>query len=253
MGRPETKKKLLLISWKKITKPKKKGGLGLLAANEKNKVLLAKLNWRFHKEKDSLWARVLSQKYLRRRLIPKSLWRCASSKIWSAMSNGNDVFRQGSKWIVGKDSNLSFWFDKWLDKGPLKSLIHGPLQREEDFLHIKDMVSTMVWTGLSAHFLFRETSYWMSNIRSGAGIKGQIYATNQCLPRHTFNEKSIQPITHNYIPHTRIIEQTLSNTPKPIPPNPLLLPSNRSSTLPLVPPHTLIWSWRSRTEPQGLF
>ena len=30
------------------------------------------------------------------------------------------------------------------------------------------------------------------------------YSTNQCLPRHTFNKKPIHPLTHNYIPHTRI-------------------------------------------------
>ena len=41
---------------------------------------------------------------------------------------------------------------------------------------------------------------------SGAGVKGQICATNQCLPRHTFNEKPIHLLTHNYIPHTRIRE-----------------------------------------------
>ena len=64
--------------------------------------------------------------------------------------------------------------------------------------------------------------YLRENIRSGAGVKGQIYATNQCLPRHTFNEKPTHPIIHNCIPHTRIREQTLSNTPKPIPSTPLL-------------------------------
>ena len=73
---------------------------------------------------------------------------------------------------------------------------------------------------------------------SGAGVKGQIYATNQCLPRHTFNEKPIHLNTHNYIPHTRIREKTLSNTPKPIPSTPLLLPPDQSSTPQLAPLHT---------------
>lgn len=62
-GSSENKKKLHLIGWKKITKPKKEGGLGIQTTKEKNKALLAKLNWRFNTEKDSLWARVLSQKY----------------------------------------------------------------------------------------------------------------------------------------------------------------------------------------------
>ena len=84
-------------------------------------------------------------------------------------------------------------------------------------------------------------------MRSRAGIKGQIYATNQCLSCHTFNEKSIHPITHNFIPHTRIREQTLSSTPRPIPSTPLLLPPDRNSTLPMAPLHTSFWSWHRHT------
>ena len=38
------KKKNNLISWKKIAKPKKDGGLGIQAARAKNVALLAKLN-----------------------------------------------------------------------------------------------------------------------------------------------------------------------------------------------------------------
>ena len=66
-GTTDSKRKLHLVSWKKITKPKKEGGFGLQSAKERNSALLAKLNWRFHQEKDSLWARVLSHKFLTRR------------------------------------------------------------------------------------------------------------------------------------------------------------------------------------------
>ena len=53
-GSSENKKKIHMVSWKKVTKPKKDGGLGLQAAKEKNIALLAKLNWRLHCEKESL-------------------------------------------------------------------------------------------------------------------------------------------------------------------------------------------------------
>ena len=35
------------------------------------------------------------------------------------------MFKEGLKWIVGKDSNLSVWFDKWMNKGhwPTQTLI----------------------------------------------------------------------------------------------------------------------------------
>ena len=49
------------VGWGKITKPKK-GGLGLHSAKGKNLALLAKLNWRFHNEKNALWRKVLEKK-----------------------------------------------------------------------------------------------------------------------------------------------------------------------------------------------
>lgn len=36
---------------------------------------------------------------------------------------------------------LSFWFDKWLDRGPLISLRPGPLNKWEESLLLKDVVS----------------------------------------------------------------------------------------------------------------
>lgn len=36
---------------------------------------------------------------------------------------------------------LSFWFDKWLDRGPLRSLRPGPLNKWEESLLLKDVVS----------------------------------------------------------------------------------------------------------------
>ena len=41
-----SKKKIHLVTWKRITKPKREGGLGIQAAKEKNIASLAKINWR---------------------------------------------------------------------------------------------------------------------------------------------------------------------------------------------------------------
>lgn len=56
------------------------------------------------------------------------------------MEKGNVVFTEGTKWLVGKDSRLYFWFDKWLDKGPLRSLIEGPLNKGEDQILLRDII-----------------------------------------------------------------------------------------------------------------
>ena len=47
-------RKLHTISWDKIKRPRKEGGLCLTAAKPKNLALLAKLNWRMKTEKDQL-------------------------------------------------------------------------------------------------------------------------------------------------------------------------------------------------------
>ena len=52
-----------MVSWKKITKPKREGCLGIYAAKAKNIAFLAKLNWRLMTETSSLWAKVLNHNY----------------------------------------------------------------------------------------------------------------------------------------------------------------------------------------------
>jgi len=59
----------------------------------------------------------------------------------SAIKKGEEAFNQGAKWLVGKNSLLSFWFDKWLDKGTMKSLIQGPLKWEEESLLLRDVIT----------------------------------------------------------------------------------------------------------------
>ena len=106
-GTTDDKKKLHLVSWKKITKPKKDGGIGLQSAKEKNLALLAKLNWRFHQEKDSPWVRVLAHKYTRRcRQSSFKLRSCSTT--WMALKKGESIFKKGIKWIAGTNSVLSF-------------------------------------------------------------------------------------------------------------------------------------------------
>ena len=48
------KRKLHLVGWNKVIRPKAKGGLGMQLARAKNIALLAKLNWRLYQDKDSI-------------------------------------------------------------------------------------------------------------------------------------------------------------------------------------------------------
>lgn len=57
------KKKLHLVGWNKIIKPKEEDGLGIQAVRAKNIALLAKFNWRLYHERDTLWAKTVLNKY----------------------------------------------------------------------------------------------------------------------------------------------------------------------------------------------
>ena len=106
-GTTENKRKLHLVGWKKITKVKSDGSLGLQSTKERNIALLAKLNWRFHKERESLWARVLTHKYPNRRR--QNLFKPRTfSTTWTALKKGETVFKRWVKWIIGMDNCLSF-------------------------------------------------------------------------------------------------------------------------------------------------
>ena len=154
-GLTDNKKKLHLIGWQKITKAKEEGGLGIQAAKPKNTSLLAKLNWRFHAEKSSLCVRVLANKYRRcGRTSRSSTSFSYCSPTWAGLKKWEDIFSKGFKWLAGKDSLLSLWFDKWLNTGTLRSLISGPLNKGEENLMVKDISSFFVWNweGLSFEF-----------------------------------------------------------------------------------------------------
>ena len=152
-GTTDSKRKLHLVSWKKITKPKKEGRLGLQPAKERNLALLAKLNWFFHQEKDSLWTRVLSHKYLRRRRQPRSKPGSCSS-TWAALKKGEPISKKDIKWIVGKESKLSFWHNKWLSDELIRSLIAGPFQRNEDSILLRNVTQHNFWNLGGLSFVF---------------------------------------------------------------------------------------------------
>ena len=59
----ETGKGRSLMAWDLVVRSKEKGGLGLGNLKKKNLALLGKWLWRFPREQQSLWARVIKSKY----------------------------------------------------------------------------------------------------------------------------------------------------------------------------------------------
>ena len=73
---------------------------------------------------------------------------------WIALKKGKDTFNKGSKWILRRDSGLSLWFDKWLDKGMLRSIILGLLNKGEENIKLNNIASYFGWNMENISFSF---------------------------------------------------------------------------------------------------
>jgi ribonuclease HI len=152
-GSTSEKKKMHMVGWKKVCRPKKEGGLGLSCAKPRNVALLAKFNWRLIQEKDSPWVRTILAKYFPNGFVnSQNMVRRSGSSNWRGLKLGFDVFRAGLRWVIHNGQRVSFWHDRWIGDAPLRSLVHGPLSLSESLLRVCDVVgSGSVWNlaGLS--------------------------------------------------------------------------------------------------------
>lgn len=57
------KRRIHLVAWDKLCRPKERGGIGLKRASEMNKALLAKLGWRLLTNRNEIWSMILAEKY----------------------------------------------------------------------------------------------------------------------------------------------------------------------------------------------
>ena len=125
------KKKLHLMKWSEVIKPKSCGGLGLGDLKYKNAALLAKWQWRFGDEREARWRKVTADKYG----VEKSRWwpnpgrKSHRSSLWGAIASVGDspsvsreVLSKGVGFVVGDGRVLRFWLDDWVGVGPLYEL-----------------------------------------------------------------------------------------------------------------------------------
>ncbi|KAG7591715.1 Zinc finger CCHC-type [Arabidopsis thaliana x Arabidopsis arenosa] len=127
-GTTTEKRKQHLLSWKKVCRTKKEGGLGIKLARVMNKALVAKVAWRLLNDKTSLWARVLRSKYKVKEVqdpswtVVKGTW----SSTWKSIILGmREVVIPGLSWVVGDGKSTKFWSDKWLANTALKEHMTG--------------------------------------------------------------------------------------------------------------------------------
>ncbi|KAJ0844992.1 hypothetical protein HanRHA438_Chr15g0708571 [Helianthus annuus] len=165
-------KKISWVAWDIVTTPKKKGGLGVSKLQEVNDALLLKWTWRFKREGNSLWERIIMGCHGSSR--PWALLPCSASSngCWKHIVKvGENKTPNGSalnSFFVGElgdGHSINFWGDIWLRDEPLR-VIYPNLFRLEKNKWVKvsarircvNNVKTSEWDWRSAPYTHAEVA-----------------------------------------------------------------------------------------------
>ncbi|KAL6228485.1 hypothetical protein ACLB2K_002435 [Fragaria x ananassa] len=120
VGDSNEKKKIHLVNWKSVCKPKHRGGLGLKKTADMNQAMLAKASWRIFQNDHGLWADIYRKKYLQDCCIESSnsIAPTDCSNTWRGIVHGVELMRRNLKWRIGDGAKIKFWCDLWIISVP---------------------------------------------------------------------------------------------------------------------------------------
>ena len=104
-----------LVKWEKVIRPKHKGGLEIGNLILRNKSLLVKRLWRFPRESDMLWHKVIRSKYG----LEEGWWLLSEvgnetfRNSWKAIQGLLPFFSEHAKLKLGNERRIRFWEDVW--------------------------------------------------------------------------------------------------------------------------------------------
>lgn len=108
------KKKMCWISWKKMSKSIKSGGLGFKDIQKFNADPLAKVSWRLLTKPACLLGRVLLGKYCQSAHFLDSKVPNSASHEWRSICIGRDLLKPNLGKLVGNGLNTPMWKEPWL-------------------------------------------------------------------------------------------------------------------------------------------
>lgn len=110
-----TSKKCSLVIWEEVIKSKGNGGLGMRGMHDMNIALLAKLGWRPIHENQSLWSKVIREKYMGPNLCFSDMQvKQGASLAWRGIMKAKQLLVDGSRIFIRNGKNTRFSDDCWL-------------------------------------------------------------------------------------------------------------------------------------------
>lgn len=120
-------RRLHTVKWEVICQPKQVGGLDLLSLRPRNKVLLAKVGWRFLTKTSNLSAQILVEKYNQWEDFCGRPCPATASSTWRVIVKNLKILRTSIRWQLGTGKHIGFWKDRWLHNEPLEDFVMVPL------------------------------------------------------------------------------------------------------------------------------
>ncbi|XP_050142150.1 uncharacterized mitochondrial protein AtMg00310-like [Malus sylvestris] len=102
------------INWKELGQSKNEGGIGFRNLYDFNIALLAKQCWRLIHDPDSLWARVLKERYFPNVSFLEAKKGGRASWAWASLLEERDLILKGARWQVLGRQEVRFWKDNWV-------------------------------------------------------------------------------------------------------------------------------------------
>jgi hypothetical protein len=115
--------KIHWVSWEKMTRSKKKGGLGYRDLHVFNMVMLARQAWRLLVCPETLCAQVLRAKYFPYGSILDVMAKGGISYTWRSVLKGAQLVKKGLIWRVGNGNSIDIWTDPWIPRGDTRRVI----------------------------------------------------------------------------------------------------------------------------------
>ena len=133
------KKKMSWISWKRMTKSFKTGGLGFRDIRTFNKALLAKISWRLITKPSSLLAKVLLGKYCKFSPLLNCSVSNSASHGWRSICLGRDLLKTQLGRLIGTGITTPIWRTPWISlSSPLSPI--GPPTENTQNMTVSDLL-----------------------------------------------------------------------------------------------------------------
>eukprot|EP00253_Pinus_taeda_P020669 PITA_20669 len=134
-------RKWALVKWEKACLPKKAGGIGLRDPEHSNRIMGAKIWWRWLSYPGTLWARFWTAKYANNLPLEECIRMTEISKgstIWNSTILHRDLIPKHSFWELKDGGTARFWADSWQQ---LPSLAHTIQDIPKHHIHSQETVN----------------------------------------------------------------------------------------------------------------